>query len=431
VIALSVDAWQLLEAMKRTEDSARSARSRLEMLFAQAEAASRAKDEFLMVVSHELRTPLNAILGWAALLQKQGAEAHPDIPSVRRGLTVIERNARAQARLIEDVLDVSRIITGKLKLRFETLDFAAVVVAAVDVVRPAAKAKGISLAVTCDPEHVVLRGDPDRLQQVVWNLTSNAVKFTPENGHVEVRLEQSGSMIRLIVEDSGPGIATDMLPHVFERFRQADSSTTRQHGGLGLGLAIVRHLVELHGGNVVAESNGPSLGARFIVAIPVPAVDLLVPSSTVPSSGVTTSPTPPHAFPVQTLAGARTLLVEDDADARELVAEVLHAAGAAVTAVDGPLAALEALDRATFDVIVSDIGMARVDGYTLMRKVRTLPADRGGSTPAVALTAYAAREDARRALDAGFQAHLAKPIEPAALVRAVAELIDARKQRLG
>ena len=380
------------------------------------EEASRAKDEFLATASHELRTPLNAILGWARMLRS----GQVDPSAYARGLETIERNAQAQVRLIEDILDGSRIITGKLHLEIVPFDLTALVRAAMDAVRPAADAKGIRLTVTVDPEAArVMMGDPERLQQVVWNLVNNAVKFTPRGGAVAVGLARSETHIELTVADTGQGISREFLPHVFERFRQADGSTTRRYGGLGLGLALVRHLVEAHGGSVRAESEGDGRGARFVVLVPVQAVT----PTQVESDRTRTEVTSPLGAQMS-LAGLTVLVVDDEHDARELVSVVLRANGAEVTTAATAEQALEALVRIAPVMLISDIGMPDVDGYELLRRVRTSFGAHGAAIPAIALTAYSREQDRRRALEAGFQTHVSKPVEPAELVRAVASLLS-------
>ncbi len=377
--------------------------------------ANRAKDEFLATLSHELRTPLNAILGWARLLRSGTLDAD----GMRRGPEVIERNTRVLAQLIEDLLDVSRIITGKLRLDVRPADFVSVITAAMEAVQTAADAKGIRLEASLDPSLGRITADPDRLQQVVWNLLTNAIKFTPMGGRVDIRLERRDSMVRLTVSDSGKGIRPELLPFVFDRFRQGEPSSGRQHGGLGLGLAIVRHIVELHGGVVRAESGGEQAGATFTVDLPFSAT----PVATLP-------PEPSHRrFESETsgrlinLDGLRVLVVDDEADARELMRMVLRGAQAEVMAAASADEALEQLERWSPDILVSDIGLPGDDGYVLIGKLREREAGRGRSIPALAVTAYARAEDRTRALAAGFQLHVAKPLEPADFVAAIASLV--------
>jgi PAS domain S-box-containing protein len=372
---------------------------------------ARIKDEFVATVSHELRTPLNAILGWSRLVRS--GELSPERGA--RALETIERNALVQAQLVDDLLDVSRIVSGKLKLELAPVAPVQVVEAALEVVRPAASGRRVTLHAELAADAGFVRADGARLQQVVWNLLDNAVKFTPKDGHVHVRLAREGSAVKLSVSDDGAGIAPEFLPHVFERFSQADGSTVRSHGGLGLGLAIVKHLVELHGGAIHAESRGLGLGATFTVLLPLPAI---APSPLAPGDGQPGALAPFAAS--ASLAGLRVLVVEDDADSRALLAELLTGAGAEVLTAAAAEPALELLAREHVDVLLSDIGLPVTDGYTLMRRVR---ADRAHATlPAAAITAYAGVEDRKRALEAGFQMHLAKPVEPAELVALVADL---------
>jgi signal transduction histidine kinase len=383
-----------------------------------AEEANRLKDEFLSTVSHELRTPLHAILGWTFLL----GEGQLDPATTRRAILTIERSAKAQGQIVDDLLDVSRIITGKLLLQVQPVDLVQIVQAALDAIRPAAEAKEIHLAARLDPRAATAAGDPNRLQQVVWNLLSNAVKFTPREGRVDVRLARAGEAVEIEVSDTGMGIPADFLDYVFERFRQADSSTTRTHGGLGLGLAIVRHLVELHGGTVVAASPGPGQGATFTVRLPVaalveddaPAADAGLPAPEAEGTIV-------EADGGGSLAGLRVLLVDDEEDVREILPAVLGRYGASVRTAATAAEALRSLVRFGADVLVADIGMPDEDGYALIRQVRALEGAMS-AIPALALTAYAAEGDRRKALAAGFGIHLAKPVAPGELVAAVAQL---------
>jgi len=385
-----------------------------------AEEANRAKDEFLAVVSHELRTPLNAILGWAKMLN---AGALSD-EQARKATATIERNALAQAQLIDDLLDVSRIITGQMRIKGEPVDLPAVVEAAIDIIRPAADAKGVRLQHEIDPNVGSLLGDADRLQQVFWNLLSNAVKFTPRAGRVAVRLRRVGAFFVVEVEDSGQGIPTGFLPQVFQRFRQHDASTARKTGGLGLGLAIVRHLVELHGGSVAVASEGLGKGSLLSVRLPIndafrrEAPPPLSERSPAPSAGAQ----PVRANP-RSLEGLFVLVVDDDCDARDLVASVLVSYEARVTAVSNAAEALDRLQSERPDVIISDIGMPVDDGYALMERVRALAPEHGGRTPAIALTAYAHNTDRAKALLAGFTAHATKPIDPEELVALLASVM--------
>jgi signal transduction histidine kinase/ActR/RegA family two-component response regulator len=375
-----------------------------------AEKANRAKDEFLATLSHELRTPLTPILGWTVMLRSGNLDA----AGILRGLEVIERNVRVQTQLIEDLLDVSRIVTGKLRVEVRAIELVPVIEAGLDAVRPSADAKDIAVVVDLEPRAIRVLGDPDRLQQVVWNLASNAVKFTPRGGRVEVSLRQTDSHVLFMVHDTGKGIPLDFLPHVFERFRQADSTSTRKYGGLGLGLAIVRHLVELHGGTVQAESGGLDQGATFTVRLPL--------LEATPPAGRERGTEASEGGSAVNLGGVRVLLVDDETDSRDFLSMTLRQCGAEVTALGTAEEAVSVLQRERPDVLVSDIGMPGEDGYALIRRVRALGAERGGQVPAVALTAYAKGEDTTRALSAGYQVHLPKPVEPTELATAVATL---------
>ena len=383
---------------------------------AEAERASRMKDEFLATLSHELRTPLNAILGWSQILAEGGADAK----DLEEGLRTIERNARAQTQIIEDLLDMSRIISGKVRLDVRQVDLASVVQSAVETVKPAAEAKGVRLRAVLDPLAAPISGDPNRLQQVFWNLLSNAIKFTPRDGHVHVVLERVNSHIEVSVTDTGEGIAPEFLPHVFDRFRQADASTTRRHGGLGLGLAIARQLAELHGGSIRVKSMGSGKGSTFIVSLPLapvhgrPEPD---PERNHPK-GIWGLPSPQARV---RLAGLRVLVVDDEPDARNLVKRLLEDCEAKVAVAGSAPEAIEQLSADPPDVLVSDIGMPGEDGYALIQRVRSLPG-RGGATPAVALTAYARAEDRVKAILAGYQHHITKPVEPAELIAVIASL---------
>jgi signal transduction histidine kinase/ActR/RegA family two-component response regulator len=377
--------------------------------YREAREANRVKDDFLATMSHELRTPLNAILGWAGMLRTR-----PDV-NVAKAIATIERNARAQVRLIEEILDVSRIMTGKLKLDPKSIDLAVVLRASVDVVAPSAMAKSIAIESDVQIDPCPFYGDAGRLQQVVWNLLSNAIKFTPKGGHVDVRLSRSGSDLELSVKDTGRGVRSDFLPVMFQRFRQADSSTTRSEGGLGIGLAIVGHIVELHGGVVKAASAGEGRGTTFTITLPIRAIRLEAPAAG-------SSAAAPSTEVRRALAGLRILICEDDADSRELLQAVLAGQGARVVVAAAASEAIEHLREFRPDVLVSDIGLPLVDGYALMRQVRCLSADEGGCTPAIALTAYAGSEDVRKALSAGYQLHVAKPVDPTELATRVANL---------
>ena len=404
---------------RRAEAEREMLLEREQALRAKAEEASRLKDEFLATVSHELRTPLTAILGWAQMLEMTPLDSE----TARHAVGVIRRNADQQRQIVEDILEVSRSITGKLKLEPEPVEVGSLVQTALDSVGPSAKAKGIRLVTAFDPVAVV-RGDPNRLRQVVWNLLSNAVKFTPAGGEVRVSVERLPACARIEVSDTGQGIAPEFLPYVFDRFRQADGSTTRSHGGLGLGLSIVRHLVELHGGTVRAESAGEGKGATFTVELPLPTeVERAAGAAGVMEGQVeAVPPTSGGDVPLPPLLGLRALLVDDNEDTLEMLSMFLRRAGAEVTAASSADAALGELGRVRPDVIVADIGMPETDGYELIRNVRRLAAAQGGGTPAVALTAYAGEADRERALRAGYQSHLAKPVGPEALIEAIVEV---------
>ncbi|MDP9151322.1 MAG: PAS domain-containing protein [Myxococcota bacterium] len=393
--------------------AAEEARAQERLLRAEAETANRTKDEFLATVSHELRTPLNAILGWTVTLRSRNPP-----PEIDRVLVVIERNARAQTRLVEDVLDVSRIISGKLSLGLGPTRIADAIEGAVEAVTPAADAKEVGLEVDIEDTSLVITADPDRLQQVVWNLIANAVKFTPKGGMVTVRAGREGPDVVLRVTDTGEGIRPDVLPHIFEAFRQADSSTTRRHGGLGLGLAIVKQIVVAHGGTVAATSEGEGRGATFTLRLPARSV---VPTTGRPPRAATQTLPPSDQQPPR-LDGLTLLVVDDEEDARDLVAEVLTEQGATVHVAGSGAEALQKFALVRPDVVVSDIGMPHIDGYSLIRKIRALPPQLGGRTPAVALTAYARKEDAQRAFAAGYQTHVAKPVEPVELATVIANL---------
>jgi PAS domain S-box-containing protein len=380
------------------------------------EEAGRRMNEFLAVVSHELRTPLNSMLGWIRLMRSGRLE--PDV--FERGLTIIERNTVSQAQLIEDLLDVSRIMSGKLRLTIESVDLEPVAKAAVDSIRLAADAKGIQLVLSIDPGVGRVWGDPARLQQVIWNLLSNAVKYTSSGGEVRLEIRSVEASVEISVTDTGEGIDPAFLPHVFERFRQADASPTRKHGGLGLGLSIVKHLVEAHGGTVRAVSEGEGKGSTFIVRLPVAAPQAAPPLRPEASEGTIA---PGFVCPPG-LAEVRVLVVDDEDDAREMIAIILGECRAVVRTARSSAEALAILDEWDAEVLVSDIGMPGEDGYELIRKVRERPASSGGGIPAVALTAYARLEDRMQALGAGYQMHVAKPVEPAELVMVIHSLLE-------
>ncbi|CAN5760830.1 hypothetical protein BH20ACI4_BH20ACI4_13200 [soil metagenome] len=389
---------------------------------AEAEQANRIKDEFLATLSHELRTPLSAILGWSRLL-KDGRI--PD-EQTSRAIETIERNAKAQSQLIEDILDVSRITSGKLRLDVRPVELDSVIEMAIESVRPAAEAKNIRLQKIIDPK-AIISGDPDRLQQIIWNLLSNSIKFTPKDGRVQIRLERINSHIEITVEDNGIGIDEEILPFVFERFRQSDSSTTRKYGGLGLGLAIVRHLIELHGGTIQAKSEGLNKGAAFTLMLPVTAVqsDEITYRKEMPNERI---------FPAgggdvfiscpEEVKNLKILLVDDEPDTRAMLEYIFTSCGAAVSSAASAEEALEIFKSNKFDILISDIGMPERDGYDLIQKIRSLTPENGGHIPAVALTAYARVEDRLRILSSGFQMHVTKPIEPAELLTVVASLAN-------
>jgi PAS domain S-box-containing protein len=387
---------------------------------AEAERIGHVKDEFLATLSHELRTPLNVILGWIHLLttSRMGPE------ETAQALQIIQRSARSQTQLIEDLLDMSRIISGKLRMDVQRVELAGIIDAAIESVRPAAEAKGLRLVKVVDPASGPVMGDPNRLQQVVWNLLANAVKFTPKGGRVQTRLTQSHAHVEIEVSDTGQGIPLEFLPHVFERFRQADASTTRRHTGLGLGLAIVRHLVELHGGSVIVLSAGEGRGASFTVSLP----------ALEPEESAETHPLL-HSAPLEPgdpdcsrprLGGVRVLVVDDERESRELVRRLLEECDASVVTAASAAEALVILRHSRPAVLLTDIGMPEEDGYALIRRVRQLPAHEGGQIPAAALTAFARTEDRARTLSSGFQMHLSKPVEPSALLAAVASLAGRR-----
>ncbi|HEX3771729.1 MAG TPA: hybrid sensor histidine kinase/response regulator, partial [Polyangiaceae bacterium] len=372
------------------------------------EHSNRMKDDFLGIVSHELRTPLSAILGWARMLKKEMLAS----PVGRaRALEAIERNAFLQARLVDDLLDVSRIVSGKMALETSSVDVAVVVEAAIDSVRPTALAKDVEIATSLGSERIVVLGDARRLQQAAWNLLTNAVKFTPARGRIEVALERTERVARIAVRDSGIGIPADVLPRVFERFKQADGSATRQYGGLGLGLSIVRHVIEAHGGKVRAQSEGEGRGTQMVIELPLAEADLPLPARPADLEDDRAR-----------LRGVRVLLVDGDEDSRELLATALEAAGAELRTVHERREALDAIGAWRPDVIVSDITTPDDEAFAFMREVRALAADVGGHTPALALTPVVRPADRVRALSSGFQTHLPKPVDPHELVQAVARL---------
>ncbi len=416
LLAVANRCW---ESIERTRIERTLAQERLEYERSRREEAEhlgRMKDEFLATLSHELRTPLNAILGWTQLIRLQGGGSQ----DVADGLAVIERNARVQVQLIEDLLDMNRIVSGKLRIEPRQINVTRSLQAAMDTVRPAANVKGVTIELAADGA-AVSRGDPARLQQVFWNLLHNAIKFTPRDGAVRVCLDRVDSHFEVRFSDTGIGIAPEFLPYVFERFRQADSSSTRSYGGLGLGLSIAKELVELHSGGIAVTSPGLGLGTTFVVRLPIAAVDMT-------STGVMTDDTiddgavVPQVIDPDILAGAEVLVVDDEPDAGAVVKQVLESAGARVTLASSADEGLSVLQKRRFAVVVSDIGMPVRDGYDFIRDVRALPTDRGSATPAMALTAFARSDDRRRALAAGYQSHVPKPVDAAELVTAVASL---------
>jgi signal transduction histidine kinase/ActR/RegA family two-component response regulator len=415
-LSLSAKRQQLLaseqEARKTAEDARRAAEDARKV----AEDANRIKDEFLTTVSHELRTPLTAINGWALMLRA----GRLDAAQSARALETIVRSAKSQNQIIGDLLDVSRIIAGKMRLDVAPLNLGSVIEAATETVRPAAESKGIHLSALLDPAAETVSGDAERLQQVVWNLLSNAVKFAPNGGRVEVRLERADSHVEIVVADNGRGIKPEFLPYVFEHFRQEDGGTNRQHGGLGLGLAIVRHIVEMHGGTVHAASEGLGKGATFTVALPIASARAVAPAE---SRGKAVDRRLAPENPAS-LAGMHVLFVDDDADARWLITLILAQGGAEVRTAVSVTEALAACDEWRPDVLISDIGMPGEDGYTLMKKLRASESERGGHIPAIALTAYGRGEDHRHALSVGYEYHIPKPIEPEELLVAVASLAN-------
>jgi signal transduction histidine kinase/ActR/RegA family two-component response regulator len=406
------DRGEIIGASKIARDISEQAR-----LASELEEANRLKDEFLATLSHELRTPLHSILGYTQILQ------HGMVDEDRRdnALQIIERNAKTLAQLVSDVLDISRIVTGKVRLETADCDLAPIVSAALDSVQPTFDAKGVRLDRRLAPGPTMVLGDPARLQQIVWNLLTNAIKFTPAGGNVEVRLSRTSAtgpgvrrQAELVVSDSGAGISPEFLPHLFERFRQGDSRSTRHHGGLGIGLALVRHFTELHGGSVEAESEGPGCGATFRLHLP------LLASSLANDSDEENDQSQAHV--TERLSHVTVLAVDDDADSLQLLDEILSSAGATVLCASSAAAGLRLLDIQLPDVIVSDLGMPGRDGFDFIKSVRQRGQSRGGAVPAAALTAYVRPADRLRALAAGFQMHLGKPIDPEMLVQAVDQL---------
>jgi len=413
-----------IDKRKRAEFEREDLLNRERRARSDAERASRMKDEFLATISHELRTPLNAIVGWVYLL-KSGATGPGEM---EEGLTAIERSTRVQAQLIEDLLDMSRIISGQIRLDVQPVDLPLVIDSAVETVMPSIEAKQIRLKTIIDPLAGHMRGDPARLQQVIWNLLSNAVKFTPKGGRIDIAVAKVHSNIEITISDSGEGIAADFLPFLFERFRQADGSTTRRHTGLGLGLAIVKQLVELHGGTVEAKSAGEGQGSTFYVRLPLPAAtaqEITSPLRSYPFAGSGSATSRDDS---KRLEFVKLLIVDDEPDSREVVRRILQGCGAEVTAVESAEQALARLREGRYHVLVSDIGMPEVDGFELIRRVRNSGHKAGSDIPAVALTAFARSEDRRFAMESGFDMFISKPVDPAELV-AVVERCAARANR--
>ncbi len=407
---------RMFQALKDQEQRLKEAVEAERQARSEAERLGHLKDEFLATLSHELRTPLNAIQGWATLLQERGISEEDR----RRGLETIERNVRAQTQIVNDLLDMSRIISGKIHLEVQPLQLHEVVRTALDGIRQTADARHIRVQSILDSTIGRVRGDPNRLQQVLWNLLSNAVKFTPSGGRIQVVLERVNSHVEIVIEDTGVGIRPEFLPYVFDRFRQGDPSITRRYGGLGLGLSIVRTLVELHGGSVRVKSPGENQGSTFIVALPVSHVR----GEDSADNAQALAGEPPDEAELPRLDGARILIVDDEPDGRALIGRILEGRGARPTCVGSAGAALEALREERFDILLSDIGMPHMDGYELLRRVRLLDATRDRPIPAIAVTAYARSEDRQRSLLAGYHMHLAKPVEARELIAGVASLLQ-------
>jgi PAS domain S-box-containing protein len=412
--AVAIDNARMFEAAQRAAEDRKRLLDSERVARAAAERMSEMKDQFLATLSHELRTPLSAILGWSQVLRRRGVKDDAD---VQRGLETIERNARMQTQLIEDLLDMSRIASGKVRLDVQMVQPAALVEAANETVRPAADAKNIALLTMVEPNVGAITGDPGRLQQVVWNLLSNAIKFTPKDGRIETIVRREADHVEIRVTDTGIGIKPEFLAHLFERFRQADASTTRKYGGLGLGLSIVKNLVELHGGSVHAQSEGKDRGATFIVQLPARPAE-----SERPARARIAPILEPLELASLDLSGIKVLIVDDDTDSRELIEHVLSDCAAEVIATGSATEALALVQRHHPDVLVSDIGMPDLDGFELLRRIRALGSECGGDTPAIALTAFARTEDRRRAVGAGYSVHLAKPVEASKLIATVASV---------
>lgn len=420
--AVAIDNARLYEAAQHSAEERKVLLESERMARAEAERTSQMKDEFLATLSHELRTPLSAILGWAQVLRRGSR----DPSDLQRGLQTIERNARAQAQLIEDLLDMSRITSGKVLLDMQNVAPAPFIDAAIDTVRPAADAKNIRIEKVYAPDVGTIAGDPARLQQVIWNLLSNAIKFTPGGGAVTIELAQHAGQVQITVRDTGAGIRPEFITHVFERFRQADASTTRRHGGLGLGLSIVKHLIEQHGGTVRAESPGEGLGSSFTIELPA-ASPATTPGRSARAMMIKTPAPSTGEFTLRDLSGVNVLVVDDDRDARELIFRILSDCQATVRIAGSAREAVDAMRVSPPDLLISDLGMPEVDGFELLAWVRQLGRDHGGEVQAVALTAFARSEDRLRALEAGFSAHISKPVEPSELIAVVASLVGANR----
>ena len=429
IVGIAAQAAIAIDNARLYEEAKQAAEERARLLEAERftttelERVSRLKDEFLATLSHELRTPLNAVLGWSEiLLSRTTVDA-----DTRRGLETIVRNARSQAQLIEDLLDMNRIVSGKIRLDVQPVELVSIIEAALESMGPSAAAKSITVKKTMAPDASPMLGDPNRLQQIVWNLLSNAVKFTPKGGSIDVTSRRVGSHVEISVQDTGMGIAPEFLPHLFERFRQADSSLTRRFGGLGIGLSIVKHLVELHGGSITAKSRGSGKGATFVVSLPLRAVREV----DGPGEPSTANHGPERRAVDVSLQGIKVLVVDDEHDALDLLKVVLTGASAEVLIASSADEGVALLKDSHPDVIVSDIGMPDRDGYEFIRQVRGLTSAGGGKTPAIALTAFARSEDRARAMLAGYQVHVSKPIEPRELVATVKSLAESRVDRGG
>jgi signal transduction histidine kinase/DNA-binding NarL/FixJ family response regulator len=419
--AVAIDNARLYEAAQRAAEERKVLLENERLARLDAERTSQMKDEFLATLSHELRTPLSAILGWAQVLRR-GSRDQNDL---QKGLQTIERNARAQAQLIEDLLDMSRITSGKVLLDMQVVAPTGFIDAAVETVRPAADAKNIRIEKHYVNDPGMIAGDPARLQQVVWNLLSNAIKFTPRDGLVEVVLTRTDANLLISVRDNGAGIKPEFITHVFERFRQADASMTRRHGGLGLGLSIVKQLIEQHGGTVRAESAGEGRGASFTIELPL-AKQQPAQARSARAAMIRQNPTTPE-MTMRDLAGVDVLVVDDDRDARELMNRILSDCGATVRIAASAREAFARFQEATPNLLISDLGMPDVDGFELLDWVRHLPREQGSQVPAIALTAFARSEDRLRALEAGFSAHISKPVEPSELIATVASVVGRRR----